>query len=148
MTAKTIGDSETIIAHLTRKYRLTIDAALTPAQRHDRPSRHAHARRSLLVMSYSRWKDDRYFPLSATAFMAQHSRIDAAGLDKAREYNAQRYYFQGIGRYAPDQAYARGVADLRVLADLIPENGAMCTACARPARCRHLRLSPTSTFSD
>src|SRR3982074_3875359 len=30
---ETIGDSETIIAHLTQKYRLTIDAALTPAQR-------------------------------------------------------------------------------------------------------------------
>ena len=75
------------------------------------------------VMSYSRWKDDRYFPLFRDGFMAQHSHIDAAGLDKAREYNAHRYHFQGIGRYAPDQAYARGVADLRVLADLIPENG-------------------------
>jgi glutathione S-transferase len=55
--------------------------------------------------------------------MAQHSRIDAAGLDKAREYNAQRYFFQGIGRYAPDAAYARGLADLQVLADLVPAQG-------------------------
>ena len=30
---ETIGDSDTIIAFLTRKYRLTIDAALTAAQR-------------------------------------------------------------------------------------------------------------------
>ena len=30
---ETIGDSEAIIAHLTRKNRLTIDAALSPAQR-------------------------------------------------------------------------------------------------------------------
>src|SRR6201992_3121235 len=29
---ETIGDSETIIAHVTKKYRLTLDAALTPAQ--------------------------------------------------------------------------------------------------------------------
>ena len=29
----TVGDSETILAHLVQKYRLTIDAALTPAQR-------------------------------------------------------------------------------------------------------------------
>jgi hypothetical protein len=36
--------------------------------------------------------------------MAQHAQIDEAGLNKAKEYNAQRYYFQGIGRYAPDQA--------------------------------------------
>lgn len=30
---QTIGDSETIIAHATAKYRLTIDAALSDAQR-------------------------------------------------------------------------------------------------------------------
>src|ERR1700750_650775 len=29
----TVGDSETILAWLTQKYRLTIDAALTPPQR-------------------------------------------------------------------------------------------------------------------
>jgi hypothetical protein len=55
--------------------------------------------------------------------MAQHPQIDAAGLDKAREYNAQRYYYQGIGRYTPDQAYARGLADLQVLADIVPIDG-------------------------
>jgi glutathione S-transferase len=120
---ETIGDSETIIAHLTQKYRLTIDAALTPAQR---MTDHLVIRMLddlYWVMSYSRWKDERYFLSFRDGFMAQHSSVDAAGLDKAREYNAQRYHFQGIGRYAPDQAYARGVADLRVLADLIPENG-------------------------
>jgi glutathione S-transferase len=116
----TIGDSESIIAYLIGKYRLTIDAARTPAQR-----RTDHLVTRMLddlywVMSYSRWKDERYFPAFRDAFMAQHSRIDAAGLDKAREYNAQRYYFQGIGRYAPDAAYARGLADLEVLADLVP----------------------------
>jgi glutathione S-transferase len=75
------------------------------------------------VMSYSRWKDDRYFPAFRDGFMAQHAQIDAAGLNKARDYNAQRYHFQGIGRYTPDQAYARGLADLQVLADLIPPEG-------------------------
>jgi hypothetical protein len=30
---ETIGDSETIIDHVTRKYRVNLDAALTPAQR-------------------------------------------------------------------------------------------------------------------
>jgi glutathione S-transferase len=119
----TIGDSETIIAHLIGKYRLTIDAALSPPERMT-----DHLVTRMLddlywVMSYSRWKDDRYFPAFRDAFLAQHSRVDAAGLDKAREYNAQRYYFQGIGRYAPDAAYARGLADLKVLADLIPANG-------------------------
>jgi glutathione S-transferase len=118
-----IGDSETILDYLVRKYRLTIDAALTPAQRTT-----AHLVTRMLddlywVMSYSRWKDERYFPLFRDAFMAQHSRIDEAGLNKARDTNAQRYHFQGIGRYTPDQAYARGLADLQVLADLIPAEG-------------------------
>src|SRR4029453_16481322 len=41
-----VGDSETILAYVTQKYRLTIDAALTPA--HDEPSDHPHAPRPLL----------------------------------------------------------------------------------------------------
>jgi hypothetical protein len=45
---ETIGDSETIIAHAITKYRLTIDAGLSPEQRPHQPFRHAHARRSLL----------------------------------------------------------------------------------------------------
>ena len=31
--------------------------------------------------------------------------------------------FQGIGRYDPDAAYRRGLADLQVLANLIPARG-------------------------
>jgi glutathione S-transferase len=120
---ETIGDSEAIIAHLVRKYGLTIDVNLTATQ---------HTTNLLVtrmlddlywVMSYSRWKDERFFPAFRDGFMAQHARIDEAGMNKAREYNAQRYYFQGIGRYPPDQAYARGLADLQVLADLIPASG-------------------------
>jgi glutathione S-transferase len=120
---ETIGDSEPIIAHLVRKYGLTIDVNLTATQ---------HTTNFLVtrmlddlywVMSYSRWKDERFFPAFRDGFMAQHARIDEAGMNKAREYNAQRYHFQGIGRYRPDQAYARGLADLQVLADLIPPEG-------------------------
>ena len=109
---ESIGDSETIIAHCVRKYRLTLDAALTPAQRMT-----DHLVTRMLddlywVMSYSRWKDDRFFPAFRDGFIAQHAQIDAAGLDKAKAYNAQRYFYQGIGRYAPDEAYARGLAEL------------------------------------
>jgi glutathione S-transferase len=118
-----VGDSEAIVAHVTARYRLGIDAALTPAQR----TTNLLVTRMLddlyWVMSYSRWKDERFYPAFRDAFVAQHSRIDAAGLDKARDYNAQRYFFQGIGRYPPEQAYARGIADLQALADLIPSDG-------------------------
>jgi hypothetical protein len=75
------------------------------------------------VMSYSRWKDERFWPLFRDALMRTHPSLTPEGLDKAREYNAQRYYFQGIGRYAPDAAYRRGLKDLQVLADLLPASG-------------------------
>jgi glutathione S-transferase len=114
-----IGDSETIIAHLTRKYRLTLDAALGAAER----------RQNLLisrllddlywVMSYSRWKDERFFPAFRAALLREHPSLTEAGLAKAREFNAQRYHFQGIGRYTPEAAYARGLADLAVLDELL-----------------------------
>jgi glutathione S-transferase len=116
---ETIGDSETIIAHLISKYRLTIDAALGARER----------RLNLLVarllddlywiMSYSRWKDERFWPAFQAALLREHPSLTEAGLATAREFNAQRYYFQGIGRYAPDAAYARGLADLDVLDDIV-----------------------------
>jgi len=120
---ETIGDSETIIARLIAKYRLTIDAALGGRERD----------LSLLVtrmlddlywvMSYSRWKDERYWPAFRSALKREHPSLTDEGLNKAREFNFQRYHFQGIGRYAPEAAYARGLADLAVLADLIPAEG-------------------------
>ena len=60
---------------------------------------------------------------SVPALLQQHPTLTEAGLRKAQEFNFQRYYFEGIGRYAPDAAYARGLADLRVLANVIPVKG-------------------------
>ena len=118
-----IGDSEVIIAHLIGKYGLTIDAALGSRERN----------LSLLVtrllddlywvMSYSRWQDERYWPAFRSALMREHPGLTDEGLAKAREFNFQRYHFQGIGRYEPDAAYARGLADLGLLADIVPANG-------------------------
>jgi len=45
------------------------------------------------------------------------------GLAKAQAFNAQRYHYQGIGRYDPDAAMARGLADLGAIAALIPAQG-------------------------
>jgi len=120
---ETVGDSETIIAHLISKYRLTIDAALSQPQR---DTNHLITRMLddlYWVMSYSRWKDDRYWPAFRAAFIQQHPSLTEAALLKAREYNFQRYHFHGIGRYAPEAAYARGLADLKVLANAVPANG-------------------------
>ena len=45
---ETIGDSDAIIAFVTRKYRLAIDAGTRPGRARRRPDDHAHARRPLL----------------------------------------------------------------------------------------------------
>ncbi len=120
-----IGDSGTIIAHLIRKYGLTIDSALTAPQRDL-----SHLVTRMLddlywVMSYSRWKDEQFWPSFRDALLRQHPDMTEEGLRKAQEFNSQRYYYQGIGRFAPAAAYARGLADLQVLANLIPADGYM-----------------------
>ena len=118
-----IGDSDAIIAHLIKKYGLEIDQALTPAQ-HDT---HLMIRRVLddlyWVMSYSRWSDDRFWPLFRDAFLNTHPAVSADALEAARKYNFQRYYYQGIGRYEPAAVYERGMADLQTVAHLLPESG-------------------------
>jgi glutathione S-transferase len=118
-----IGDSEAILGHLTRKYQLKIDAALGVQER----------RLNLLVtrllddlywvMSYSRWSDERFWPSFQRAFLRHHPNLTEMELTKARAFNLQRYHFQGIGRYVPDEAYARGLADLNVLDEIISDEG-------------------------
>jgi glutathione S-transferase len=118
-----IGDSETIIAHLTRKYALAIDAELDAAQLDQNLLVTRLLDDLYWVMSYSRWKDERYFPAFRDALLRQHPSVTSDGLRKAQEFNFQRYYYAGIGRYAPEAAYARGLADLGVLARIVPADG-------------------------
>ncbi|MBX9823453.1 MAG: glutathione S-transferase family protein [Xanthobacteraceae bacterium] len=118
-----VGDSDTIIAHVIRKYRVTMDDGLSRSQRDV-----SHMVTRMLddlywVMSYSRWKDERSCPAFIAAFRREHPAVTEEGLLKAKEFNAQRYHYQGIGRYSPEAAYARGLADLQVLANLVPERG-------------------------
>src|SRR5262245_27172535 len=115
-----VGDSETILAYVTQKYRLTIDVALTPAQRTTNLLITRMLDDLYWVMSYSRWKDERYWHAFRDALLREHPRLTEEGLAKAQEFNSQRYHFQGIGRYEPDAVMARGLADLGVLANLIP----------------------------
>jgi len=120
-----IGDSDAIIAYLTDKHHLAIDNALTPTQR----DTDLMIRRTLddlyWVMSYSRWKDPQFWPLFRDAFLKAHPKLTLQGMEAAQKYNFERYRYQGIGRYEPADAYRRGLADLKVLADLIGEGGFM-----------------------
>ena len=118
-----VGDSETILHFVTRKYALTIDAALEPSQR----TTNLLVTRMLddlyWVMSYSRWQDERFWPAFRDALLREHPNLTEDGLAKAKAFNHQRYYYQGIGRFDPDAAMGRGLADLEALAALIPSQG-------------------------
>jgi glutathione S-transferase len=87
---ETVGDSETIIAHLIRKYRLTIDAALTLTQRDTNLLVTRMLDDLYWVMSYSRWKDERYWPAFRDALLREHPSLTEVGLRQAQAYNAQR----------------------------------------------------------
>ncbi len=128
-----IGDSDAIISHLIARYAPPIDDGLTASERNL-----DHLIRRTLddlywVMSYSRWKDPRFWPLFRDALLKTHQGLSEASLEKARAYNFKRYYYQGIGRYEPEAVYERGIADLRVLADLVPDRGFLFAA--KPSSC-------------
>ena len=120
---ETIGDSDAIIAFVTRKYRLAIDVGLDQAERDEDLMITRMLDDLYWVMSYSRWKDERFWPLFRDALLREHPDLTEEGLKKGQDYNRQRYFYQGIGRYEPDEAYARGLSDLGVLARLIPPSG-------------------------
>ena len=120
-----VGDSELILAYVTQKHRLTIDAALTPAQRTTNLLITRMLDDLYWVMSYSRWKDERYWHAFRDALLREHSNLTEEGLAKAQEFNSRRYYYQGIGRYDPGAAMARGLSDLGALANLIPPSGCL-----------------------
>ena len=116
---QSIGDSDTIIAYLKERYGLSIDNGYTEAQR----DLDLLVRRTLddlyWPMSYSRWSDDRFWPSFRKALLTTHAGITEGDVDAAQEYNRLRYHYQGIGRYERAQVYERGVADLRVISDLM-----------------------------
>jgi len=93
------------------------------------------------VMSYSRWKDPRFWPLFKEAILRRHPDVTAAALETAQDHNFKRYHYQGIGRFEPDAAYARGIADLTVLANLLPRAGFSSV----PSRAASMRESTASS---
>jgi glutathione S-transferase len=118
-----IGDSAAIIAYVTEKYRVTLDHALTQDERDNDLMVGRMLDDLYWVMSYSRWKDERYWHLFRDALLREHPVLTEDALRNAKAFNEQRYYFQGIGRYEPDAAMARGLADLAVLARIVPSEG-------------------------
>lgn len=114
-----VGDSDTIIAYLTRRHGLVVDQGLTDS---DRATDHLVSRMLddlYWVMSYSRWADDRFWPQFRDAVLREHPEVMPEAMAAAREHNFKRYHYQGIGRFEVDAVYARGQADLLMLDNLL-----------------------------
>lgn len=117
-----VGDSDSIIAYLTSRYDIRLDEHLTPEQE----TLSLLIRRTLddlyWCMSYSRWKDERFWPQFRKIMLSEHPEITESAMEAGHDYNEKRYYFQGIGRYEPDAVYARGIANLEAIANLLGEH--------------------------
>ena len=120
---ETIGDSETIIAHRHRKYRLTIDAALSAAQRDTDLLITRMLDDLYWVMSYSRWKDERYFPAFRDALIASIRASTKPGLRKAQRIQRSALFLPGHRPLCARRRLRARPRRSAVLADLIPADG-------------------------
>ena len=58
------------------------------------------------VMSYSRWQDERFWPLFRLALLAPTRAAHPRTLDGARAYNAKRYHYRALGAISPTRSPA------------------------------------------
>jgi len=105
-----ISDSQRIIEYLIMHYHLSIDDVMTPQQKNLSTLVNRMLGEHLYwIMSYSRWQDPQYWPLFKAEFLQHPIGLTAPLLEKAREYNIEKYYSQGIGRYQAAEIYQAGI---------------------------------------
>jgi len=114
---KIVSDSNQMIGYLIETYQITIDEDLTEEQK----SLSFLIKRMLdehlyWVMSYSRWQDERFWPLFRDEFLRRFPEVSASDLEQPRNYNKEKYQVQGIGRYEQEDVYQAGIDDLEAIA--------------------------------
>ncbi|CEG58871.1 glutathione S-transferase family protein [Legionella fallonii] len=118
-----VSESNSIISYLTEKYGIMLDAQITDTQK----NLHFLVTRMLdnhlyWVMSYSRWQDDRYWPLFKAEFLRQPLDLSESLLEQFRAFNLEKYHYQGIGRYSQQEVYQAGLDDLTIINTLLGGN--------------------------
>ncbi|MGL5742946.1 MAG: glutathione S-transferase family protein [Legionella sp.] len=118
---KPIADSDFIIKYLQQKYGDPLDSHLTESQK-----AHALVLRRMLeehlywILVYSRWLDERYWPISQKTFFGHLNSLVYYVLPKIIRKKIKRdLYQQGIGRHDADEMYQLGLDDLRALSQLL-----------------------------
>ena len=143
--ADIVGDSETILGFVTEKYALTIDAALTPAQR----TTNLLVTRMLddlyWVMSYSRWKDERYWPAVPRCAAARASEPDRRRPDEGEGVQRPALSLPGHRPLRSRRRHGARARRSRGTRRADPARMAMCMARSRPASTpASMASSPTS----
>lgn len=118
-----VSESNAIINYLTEQYTITLDAQINEMQK----NLHFLVTRMLdshlyWVMSYSRWQDERYWPLFKAEFLKQPLDLSENILEQIRKFNIEKYHYQGIGRYSLQEVYQAGIDDLKVINTLLATN--------------------------
>jgi hypothetical protein len=139
-----IGDSDAIISHVIDKYAPGIDDGLTPAQR----DTHLLIRRTLddlyWVMSYSRWKDDRFWPRFRDFFIRAHPVLTVEALESARESISSVTTFRASDATSPPTPTPGGSPISMCLRTCLPAVDTYSAPSPAASMPRSMDLSPTS----
>lgn len=119
-----IGDSSLIIALLSQRHGIDLDAPLTPQQ-----AATAHACRRMLdehlywVMVYSRWLDEAGWPVIRQAlFSRMPVLLQPIAAAVARRGVSKALHAHGIGRHSRATIYALGQQDVEALSRLLGDD--------------------------
>lgn len=121
---KKIADSGFIIDYLQQKYGVPLDGHLTAMQKAE-----ALAVRRMLeehlywIIVYSRWIDNRYWPITKEAFFGKLKKPLYYFIPQLiQRKTRQDLYRQGIGRHSTAEVYQLGIDDLHALSTLLEQN--------------------------
>lgn len=120
---KTISDSSLIIDYLTQKYKVTLDAHLTPRQRGEALALQRLFEEHLYwVAVYARWVEDTGFAVTSKVFFERFPMVLRQLVPVlARRAMKQQMQGHGMGRHSRDEIYALGCRDVAAIADVLGE---------------------------
>lgn len=118
---ETVADSTFIIKYLNQRMEVDLNAHLTDLEKAQALAWQAMLEEHFYwVMVYSRWIDERYWPITKKAFFGHLPPIVNVMVPKLIVGNVQKQLeAQGMGRHAVADIYALGKADIDALATFL-----------------------------
>jgi glutathione S-transferase len=119
--AMRLGDSELILDYLRDRYGFDPDRDLTAEQKAvSRAFQAMLDERFYWTNVYSRWCDERNWPAIREAIFGRlPAPVQSIAASRARKHIRRELHGHGMGRHAPEEIYAFGVADLRAVASYL-----------------------------